>query len=158
MAASSLPAEVLRTAPGVKGWLNTIGMFAPSMRAAWGGGGASRSAGASAGAGAPAAPVKGSPKGASVSVPVAADKSRAIEANDDGDDVDSLFGDDDEEEGAAGAAGGRAAQMAAVKAEKDKKKKLDRFVLPGSMPGWWWWVMGLICGFVVVGWSRRHGE
>lgn len=36
-AAASLPVEALRAAPAVKGWLQTVGMFAPAVRARWGG-------------------------------------------------------------------------------------------------------------------------
>lgn len=116
-AASSLPSAVLRASPVVKGWLNTVGMFAPSMRAAWGGGGGAPVA-------APVANKKGG-KAAGAAL-VATGKPREMKVDDGDDDVDSLFGDDeDEEEG--GGAKSRAEQMAATKAEKDKKKKLDRW-------------------------------
>lgn len=124
-AASSLPLALLRAAPAVKGWLNTVGMFAPSMRAGWGGG--VSAAGAKAAAPTAKASAQKGSRGTDAVAPAAA-KARAAKAED-GDDVDSLFGDDDEEAGggAAEASGAesRAQQMAAVKAGKDKKK-VDR--------------------------------
>lgn len=114
-AASTLSAATLRTAPGVKGWLNTVGMFAPSRRTAWGGRGESTKTASSGTSNA-------------CSVPASGGKSREVK-DDDGDEVDSLFGDEEEEgDAAASAAGSRAAQMAAAKSQKDKKKKIDRCV------------------------------
>ena len=46
-AAATLPPAVLKAAPAVKGWVNTVGFFAPSMRASWGGGGGDASSAAS---------------------------------------------------------------------------------------------------------------
>lgn len=117
-AVSSLPSVVLKAAPAAKGWLNTVGCFAPSMRASWGGGG---------GASAKGSAKKGEEAAAAAKAPVA-DKSRAIEVDDD---VDSLFGDEDEaEEGGAAPARGttmsRAEQMTAAKSAKDANKKVDR--------------------------------
>lgn len=117
-AASSLPPAVLATSPAVKGWLNTVAFFSPSMRASWGGGGGAASASAK----------KGKKAAASAAAPAAADKSRAVGGDDD--DVDSLFGDEEGgEEGEAPASGAgmsRAEQMAAAKSAKDANKKVDR--------------------------------
>lgn len=123
-AASSLPPAVLATSPAVKGWLNTVGFFSPSMRASWGGGGGG-AASASAKKGKKTTAVAGT------AAPAAADKSRAVEVGGgDDDDVDSLFGDDEGgEEGetpASGAGMSRAEQMAAAKSAKDANKKVDR--------------------------------
>ncbi len=118
-AASALPPAVLKAAPGVKGWLNTVGLFAPSLRGSWGGGGG--------GASAPAAGGAKKDKKAAAAAPAAAAAKNS--GGDDDDDVDSLFGDDEEDGGAEkGASGGksRAEQMAAAKSAKDANKKVDR--------------------------------
>lgn len=67
-AASALPSAVLKAAPAVKGWINTVGFFAPSMRASWGGGGgggggSSAAAGAKKGKKVAAAPAAGKSSG-----------------------------------------------------------------------------------------------
>lgn len=68
-AASTLPNAVLKTAPAVKGWINTVGVYAPAKRASWSGGGGgggepSRAkAGAKKGKKAAAAPVAGKSSG-----------------------------------------------------------------------------------------------
>lgn len=114
-AASSLPSAVLKAAPAVKGWLNTVGFFAPSLRGSWGGGGAS----------APTAGGAKKVKEAAATAPAPAAKN----SGGDDDDVDSLFGDEEDEEAEKGVAGGgksRAEQMAAAKSAKDAKKKVDR--------------------------------
>lgn len=121
-AACSLPSAVLANAPGVKGWLNTVGMFAPAMRGAWVAGASSNATGPQKAGG------KGGARVVAAAAAATADKSRGVvETKDDGD-VDSLFGDEDEGAEAPGGKPSRAEQMAAVKAEKDKKKKLDRSV------------------------------
>ncbi|CAM9537942.1 unnamed protein product [Pylaiella littoralis] len=127
-AVSSLPSVVLKAAPAAKGWLNTVGCFAPSMRASWGGGG---------GASAKGSAKKGEEAAAAAKAPVA-DKSRAIEVDDD---VDSLFGDEDEaEEGGVAPARGttmsRAEQMTAAKSAKDANKKVDRSQIVFEVKPW----------------------
>ncbi|CAM9193739.1 unnamed protein product [Ectocarpus sp. 6 AP-2014] len=135
-AASSLPPPVLATSPAVRGWLNTVGFFSPSMRASWGGGGGGGGGAASASS------KKGKKAAASAAAPAAADKSRAVEVGggDEGDDVDSLFGDDEAgEEGEAPASGAgmsRAEQMAAAKSAKDANKKVDRSQIVFEVKPW----------------------
>ncbi|CAM9539236.1 unnamed protein product [Ascophyllum nodosum] len=130
-AASDLPAVLLRSFPAVKGWLNTVGMFVPSIRASWvGGAPAPSSNGVSAATAASMAGEGQRDKGAAATPPpAAADEARAVKVEDDDDEMDDLFGDDEEEKGAVVPESGtasRAEKMAAAKAEKDKKKKVDR--------------------------------
>ena len=132
-AASDLPAVLLRSFPAVKGWLNTVGMFVPSIRASWvGGAPAPSSNGVSAATAASMAGEGQRDKGAAATPPpAAADEARAVKVEDDDDEMDDLFGDDEEEKGAVVPESGtasRAEKMAAAKAEKDKKKKVDRCV------------------------------
>lgn len=114
---------MLRTNPEVKGWLNTVGTFAPSMRAQWGRGGAST------------ATVTTSKEDAGVEKKNNPNIVVAAAAGGDGDeDMDNLFGDDEDgadtgaEEKKASGGPSRAEQMAAAKASKDKTKKVDRCV------------------------------
>lgn len=140
-AAASLPASVLRSAPMIKGWLNTVGMFAPSMRAGWGVPSApvdpatktkpgtvteTRATKAKPGA------IVGAAESSSRAVPTPAGENKKV------DDLDDLFEDDESEElkdrGGETAAVGRdgaktrAEQMAEAKAAKNKAKKVDRCV------------------------------
>lgn len=127
-AAASLPSEVLRTAPGVKGWLNTVGMFAPSMRLGWGRGSVP-SAGATASAAGSRAK-KGGLDAGNKSREIAATPAADVGGAGD-DDMDDLFGDegDHEDGGVEEKKSSRAEQMAAAKASKEKAKKVDRYVL-----------------------------
>lgn len=133
-ACSRLPSSMLRSAPAVKGWLNTIGMFAPSMRSRWGNDAAipsSDGVGVGKAEGGSEQRVNGSakaPQASSVAPAAPAVKTKEIKGGDN-DDMDDLFGDEEELEGTAQASGAtsRAEKMAAAKAEKIKKKKIDRY-------------------------------
>eukprot|EP00903_Cladosiphon_okamuranus_P010838 g10239.t1 len=114
-AASTLPSTVLKAAPAVKGWINTVGFFAPSMRASWGGG-------KNSGGDPPAA--AGAKKG----------KKAPAKSSVDDDDMDDLFGDDDTAPPAKEES--RADKMAAAKAAKDAKKKIDRSQIVFEVKPW----------------------